>query len=204
MTLGAIARLALLCAPRRSATPVSSGALILGFLVGSWSWTGALAASDPSTSDWSVHARGLGRLMVGMSLDEARQLAGMQLEQEGAPPVPADYCAYYRARVAGKEFHLRTMMNQVNRIEVWSPGFRTRSGVSVGDSIERVKAAHGTELSVEPHHYLWDRDFVLMVLGPHEIDGFAYGVAFVASPVRGVTKVWAGRYDEIRQSEGCL
>jgi hypothetical protein len=56
---------------------------------------------------------------------------------------------------------------------------------------------------VEPHHYLWNQGFVLMVLGPFEIEGLAYGVAFVASPVRGVTEIWAGRYDEIRQSEGC-
>jgi hypothetical protein len=204
MTFGATARLTFLCVPRRSATPFLSGALILGFLLWSWSWTRALAASDQSTADWSVHARGLGRLTVGMSLDDARQLAGIQLEQEGPPPEPADYCTYYRARLAGKEFHIRAMMNQVNRIELWSPGFRTRSGIAVGDSIERVKAVYGKKISVEPHHYLWDRGFVLMVLGPYEIEGLAYGVAFVASPVKGVTKVWAGRYDEIRQSEGCL
>jgi hypothetical protein len=138
-----------------------------------------------------------------MSLDDARQLEGIQLEQEGPPPLPADYCTYYRARLAGKEFRIQAMMNQVNRIELWSPGFRTRSGIAVGDSIERVKAVHGKNISVEPHHYLWDQGVLLMVLGPYEIEGLAYGVAFVASHVRGVTKVWAGRYDEIRQSEGC-
>jgi hypothetical protein len=138
-----------------------------------------------------------------MSLDEVRRTAGIQLEQIGPPPVPADYCTYYRARLAGKEFHIRVMMNQVNRLELWSPGFRTRSGIAVGDSIERVKAVYGKNISVEPHHYLRDQGFVLMVLGPYEIEGLAYGVAFVASPVKGVTEVWAGRYDEIRQSEGC-
>jgi hypothetical protein len=138
-----------------------------------------------------------------MSLDEVRRTAGIQLEQIGPPPVPADYCTYYRARLASKEFYVRVMMNQVNRLELWSPGFRTRSGVAVGDLIERVKAVHGRNISVEPHHYLWDQGFVLMVLGPYEIEGLAYGIAFVASPVKGVTEIWAGRYDEIRQSEGC-
>lgn len=74
---------------------------------------------------------------------------------------------------------------------------------AVGDLIERVKPVHGRNISVEPHHYLWDQGFVLMVLGPYQIEGLAYGITFVASPVKGVTEIWAGRYDEIRQSEGC-
>ena len=203
MTFGATARLAFLCAPRRLAAPLRSGALIFGFLLWSSAWTGALAASDQLRSDWSLHARGLGRLTVGMSLDEVRRTAGIQLEQIGPPPVPGNYCTYYRATLASQEFHIRVMMNQVNRLELWSPGFRTRSGIAVGDSIERVKAVYGKNISVEPHHYLWDQGFVLVVLGPYEIEGLAYGVAFVASPVKGVTEIWAGRYDEIRQSEGC-
>ena len=160
---GAAARLTSLCAPRRLATPLRSGALIfgflliLGFLLWSWSWTGALAASDQLESDWSLHPQGLGRLTVGMSLDEVRRTAGIQLEQIGPPPVPADYCTYYRARLASKEFHVRVMMNQVNRLELRSPGFRTRSGIAVGDSIERVKAVYGKNILVEPHHYLWDQ-----------------------------------------------
>jgi hypothetical protein len=138
-----------------------------------------------------------------MSLDEVRRTAGIQLEQTGPPPAPANYCTYYRARLASREFHVRVMMNQVNRLELRAPGFRTRSGIAVGDSIERVKAVYGKRISVEPHHYLWNQGFVLMVLGPFEIEGLAYGVAFVASPLKGVTEIRAGRYDEIRQSEGC-
>ena len=203
MTFGTTARLACLWAPTRLAGPLRSGALIFWFFFLSSSWTGALNASDQFGADWSLHPRGLGPLTVGMSLDEVGRTAGIQLEQIGPPPVPADYCTYYRASLASKEFRIRVMMNQVNRLEVWSPGFRTRSGIAVGDSIERVKAVYGKNISVEPHHYLWEKGFVLMVLGPYEIDGTAYGVAFVASPAKGVTEMWAGRYDEIRQSEGC-
>jgi hypothetical protein len=95
-------------------------------------------------------------------------------------------------------------MNRVNRIEVTSLGFRAATGVAVGDSIERVKTVYGKSLSIEPHHYLWDQGVVLMVAGPYGIEGVAYGIAFVASPAKGVTGIWAGRYDEIRESEGCL
>lgn len=183
--------------------PLRPGALIFGLLLWSSAWAGAPASSEQLGSDWSLHARGLGQLAVGMGLVEVRRTAGIQLERTGPPPVPADYCTYYRARLAGKEFHIRVTMDQVNRVELWSPGFRTRDGIGVGDSIERVKAVHGKDISVEPHHYRWDQGFVLMVLGPYEIEGLAYGVAFEASAANGVTGIRAGRYDEIRQSEGC-
>ncbi len=201
--LVARARVAFLCASTRLATPLRPGALIFGFLLWSSWTTGALTASDQLSPDWSLHARGLGRLTVGMSLDAVRRTAGVQLEEIGPPPVPANFCTYYRARLASNEFHIRVMMDQVNRLELWSAGIRTGSGIAVGDSIERVKAVHGNDLSIEPHHYLWEQGVVLMVLGPYQIEGQAYGVAFVASPAKGVTQIWAGRYDEIRQSEGC-
>jgi hypothetical protein len=41
------------------------------------------------------------------------------------------------------------------------------------------------------------------VLGPYAISGDAYGVAFLASPSKGVTEIRAGKYANIRESEGC-
>jgi hypothetical protein len=142
-------------------------------------------------------------MTVGLTLTQARQLPGIQLEAIGPPPVPATYCTYFRARLDGQEFRVRVVRDWVDRIEVSSPGFRTLSGIGVGDSIDRVKAAYGGRIAVEPHHYLWDQGYVLMVLGPYTISGDAYGVAFAASPSKGVTEIWAGKYANIRESEGC-
>jgi hypothetical protein len=165
-----------------------------------WLWTASV--SYGAEGEWRLHARGLGRLTVGMTLAQARGFPGVRLEQVGPPPVAATYCTYYVGRVGGEEFRVRVRMDRVDRIEVSSPGFRTLSGVAVGDTIERVKATYA-RITVEPHHYRWDRGDTLMVLGPYEISGDAYGMAFVASPERGVTEIWAGRYGGIRESEGC-
>ena len=181
--------------------PLRQVVLILG--TAAWLRAGAVPASTAEESEWRIHARGLGRLTVGMTMAHARQLPGIQLEELGPPPVPANYCTYFRVRLAGQESRVRAMRDRVDRIEVSSPGFRTLSGIGVGDSIDRVKAAYGERIAIEPHHYLWDRGYVLMVLGPYTISGDAYGVAFVASPSKGVTEIWAGRYANIRESEGC-
>ena len=182
-------------------TPLRRAVVILATAV--WLRAGAVPAWTAADWEWRIHARGLGRLTVGMTMDQARQLPGIHLEELGPPPVPADYCTYFRVRLAGQEFRVRVMGEMVDRLEVSSPGFRTLSGVGVGDSIDRVKAAYGGRIAVEPHHYLWDQGYVLMVLGPYTISGDAYGVAFVASPSKGVTEIRAGKYANIRESEGC-
>ena len=181
--------------PRRQAVPILATAV--------WLWAVAIPASTAAEAEWRIHARGLGRLTVGMTLAEARQLPGIQLEALGPPPVPANYCTYFRVRLAAQEFRVRVMGELVDRLEVSSPGFRTLTGVGVGDSIDRVKEAYGGRIEVEPHHYLWDQGYVLMVLGPYAISGDAYGVAFVASPSKGITEIRAGKYANIRESEGC-
>jgi len=182
-------------------TPLWQVVLILATAVRLWA--GAVPASTAAELEWRIHARGLGRLTVGMTMAQARQLPGIQLEELGPRPVPANYCTYFRVRLVGQECRVRVMRDRVDRIEVSSPGFRTLSGIGVGDSIDRVKAAYTERIAVESHHYLWDRGYVLMVLGPYTISGDAYGVAFVASPSKGVTEIWVGRYTGIRESEGC-
>jgi hypothetical protein len=177
---------------------VRRGALILATIA--WLWPAS--GSPGAEAEWRLHARGLGRLTVGLTLAQARGLPGVRLEPQGPPPVADTHCTYFRGRVAGGEFRVRVMRDRVDRIEISSPGFRTLSGVAVGDSIERVKATYA-RITVEPHHYRWDRGDTLMVLGPYDIAGAAYGMAFVASPDRGVTEIWAGRYEGIRESEGC-
>jgi hypothetical protein len=174
------------------------GVLILATVA--WLWTASV--SHGAEAEWRLHARGLGRLTVGMTLAQARGLPGIQLEPIGPPPVADTYCTYFVGRVAGEEFRVRVRMDRVDRIEVSSRGLRTLSGVAVGDAIERVKATYG-RITFEPHHYRWDRGDTLMILGPYQISGDAYGMAFVASPGRGVTEIWAGRYAGVRESEGC-
>jgi hypothetical protein len=122
-------------------TLLRQGVLIL--ITVPWLWTWTAPVSTVAESEWLLHARGLGRLKVGMTLTQARKLPGIRLEELGPPPVAANYCTYFLGRLVGQEFRVRVKMDRVDRIEVSSPGFRTLSGVAVGDSIARVKAVVG-------------------------------------------------------------
>ena len=164
-------------------------------------WTATSPASD--RSEWRLHARGLGRLVIGMTVEEASRVTDAQFSQVGPPPEPGTFCTHFSGRLAGQEVRMRVIEGRIDRIEVSSPEFPTLSGIAVGDSIERVKQVYGQALSVEPHHYLGDQGVVLMILGPYGSQQTGYGVAFTASPEKGVTAIWVGWYKGIRESEGC-
>ena len=166
-------------------------------------WTLASTASDSTISALHIHAKGLGPLVVGMTVREARALPGVQLDQTGPQPVPDTFCTYYRVRISDQEVKARVIKDRIDRIEVSSPKFSTVGGIRIGDSIDRVKVVYGKKVSIEPHHYLWDQGVVLMVLGPYGNQQNGYGVAFTASPEKGVTEIWVGWYQGIRESEGC-
>jgi hypothetical protein len=164
-----------------------------------------LTATSPASglSAWRLHARGLGRLVVGMTVSEANTISSAQFELAGSPPEPSASCAYYSGRLADREVLLRVIDGRIDRIEVSSQGIMTVSGIAVGDSIERVREVYGSALSVEPHHYLGHQGVVLMVLGPYGSPQTGYGVAFTASPKTGVMEIRVGWYKGIRESEGC-
>ena len=138
-----------------------------------------------------------------MTVAEASGITGIQLEQVGPLPEADTFCTYFNAKILGQLVRARVIQNRIDRIEISSPAFPTLSGIAVGDSIERVKSAYGKSVSVEPHKYLWERGVVLIVLGPFVSRGQKYGVSFTASPDKGVTEIWVGWFEGIRESEGC-
>jgi hypothetical protein len=153
--------------------------------------------------EWQLHTKGLGRITIGMTVEEAGKVSNVKFEQFGLPTVAATFCTYYRGKLATGEIQMRVIKDRIDRIEVSSPGFSTLSGIRVGDPIERVKQIYGKSLSVEPHHYLADQGVLLMVLGPYGNKQTRYGVSFTASPEKGVMEIWVGWYEGIRESEGC-
>jgi hypothetical protein len=167
-------------------------------------WASASAAPDSSGSDLRIHARGIGQLTIGMTVKEAQDLPGVELEQTGPDPEADTFCTYYKIRLAGQEIRARIIKGEIERLEVSTPGIKTLSGIAVGDSIERVRKVYGNKIAVERHHYRWDQGVVLMVLGPFGKQTDPYGVSFTASPENGVTEMWVGRYRGIRESEGCM
>jgi hypothetical protein len=155
-------------------------------------------------SGWHLQAKGLGAIAIGMTVADASKVSDTHFEQIGLPPAPATFCTYFRGQLAGQEIQMRVVSDRIDRIEVSGPGFSTLSGVKVGDSIERVKRIYGKALAVEPDHYSGEHGVLLMVLGPYGKKETGYGVAFTASPDKGVTEIWVGLYSGIRQSEGCF
>ena len=103
---------------------------------------------------------------------------------------------------AATPVRIRVTDDRVDRIEVESGGFATPSGIRVGDPIARVREIYGSQAIEEPHHYLWDRGVVHIVIGPHIIESEDYAIAVIGSEGTGVTEIWSSRHRNIRESEG--
>jgi hypothetical protein len=167
----------------------------------------AVASSAPAEAPWHIHPMGLGPILVGMPVGAVTQSAGVPVLPIGSVEAPDAFgssCNYYSVGVPGQTVRIRVKNGLVDRIEVESPGFATLHGIRVGDPMASVREIHGSAANEEPHHYLWDRGFVHVVVGACAIDNEASAVAFIGSERTGVTEIWSSRCTSIRESEGCL
>ena len=172
-------------------------------------WVFALAASPlaQAADSWRIHANGLGPIQIGMPIGVVARRAGAPVLPIGVVEAPDRFrssCNYYSVDVPGQTVRIRVANDLVDRIEVESKGFATQSGIRVGDPIARVREIYGSKASEEPHHYLWNRGVVHIVVGPFVIENEAYAVAFIGSKRTGVTAIWSSRHRNIRESEGCV
>jgi hypothetical protein len=169
----------------------------------------AIAASPlvQAADWWRIHAKGLGPIQIDMPIGVVAQRAGVRVSPIGVVEASDRFgssCNYYSVDVPGQKVHIRVTNDRVDRIEVESKGFATLSGIRAGDPIARVREIYRSKASEEPHHYLWDRGVVHIVVGPFAIENEAYALAFIGSKRTGVTAIWSSRYSNIRESEGCL
>ena len=147
----------------------------------------------PAQPAWVVSMDGAGPFTPGMSLADARErIPGLE-----APATPAEGCDYASISGRNKEVSFLIVEDKLARIDVITPDVPTDKGIRVGDTEDKVRAAYGSNLTVEPHKYI--EGHYLIVNNPadttvaliFETDGTA------------VTRYRLGTQPVVRWVEGC-
>lgn len=99
-------------------------------------------------SSWTVSPRGIGPLVAGMTVEEARAALGTELTS------PADsQCAYIVPEAGPAGVRFMVVGGHVARVEVHDTTVATSAGAHVGDTEARIEALYRGRLEVAPHKY---------------------------------------------------
>ncbi len=163
----------------------------------------AAVAQAPTFKPLTVQSRmavnGIGPVRIGMSLTKA--IDATQASWKVDFSVDDQDCRYAKPEKAISSLAFMVVGGVVVRAEVSSPGIKTISGVQVGDSEAKVKAAYPGKIKVEAHKY--DPAGHYLIYMPSDPKDAQYRLLFETDG-KVVTSYRAGRVPEVSWIEGCL
>lgn len=143
---------------------------------------------------WTASARGVGPLVAGMTVEEARAALGAELAE------PADSeCSYITPETGPAGVRLMVVGGKVARVEVHDTTVSTTAGVRVGDSEARVKSLYGDRLEVAPQKYTEGH---YLIVRPTPAADSQFRLVFETDSGR-VTTFRAGLLPMVEWVEGC-
>lgn len=155
------------------------------------------AAPPRSGLNAAVSPDGYGPVEVGMPLPQASRALGAEL----VPTTPLDDagCGHVRARGLPAGLVFMVQGGRITRATIMSgSSVRTDRGLGLGDRRVAVERAHGSDLEVEPHHYLGEPAYYLTSWSK----GRERGVRYETDASGAVIEIHAGD-ESIRLVEGC-
>lgn len=146
-----------------------------------------------------LYLNGFGPVRIGMTVNQASNALGIPLK----PMTPHEAGCYYVSPGGQPDSDVAFMVIQdrVARVDVFGPTFQTVTGIHVGDTEERVKAAYQGYLKIEPHHYVNHGHYLIVTPKAATYKGMR--IVFETDG-QVVTMIRAGREPEVMYVEGCL
>jgi hypothetical protein len=153
-----------------------------------------VAVAANAAPAWKLSPEGFGPLKFGMNFDEARR-AGVRGIRPTPPPQGNPQCD--QMLLPGRPgVSLMFVDGVLRRVDIYRAGIRTTRDVTTGDPVRKLRQAYPA-LRAEPHKY--DRNGQYLTLGPdHDV-----GMRFEVGGTK-VTRIYAGRWQEVQLVEGCF
>ena len=153
------------------------------------------ATSGSAAGEWIVTPSGIGRIRVGMTVDELHRVAG----DFPTPPAGAE-CTYVRPAGVPRSVSVMIVNGRVVRIDVDSAGVQSDAGVAVGDSALNANQRYADRITVTPHKYVaGGRYLTVRAVSPADS---TLRIVFESEAGR-ITRFRSGRTPEVEFVEHC-
>lgn len=154
---------------------------------------------QPLNAGSELSVRGIDRVEVGMTVEQASAAAGFPLKPLGGP-FADQQCQYFRPQGAPDGIAFMVVEGTVARIDVIARPVATTTGVVVGQSEADAQRRYDDRLQVSDHKYVTGGHYLTLV--PTDPDDAGYRLV-VETDGTAVTGLRAGRLPEVEYVEGC-
>ncbi|TGK12948.1 hypothetical protein [Leptospira stimsonii] len=153
---------------------------------------------------YKIHIRGVGKILIGMSVVEIEKVTGQKLKLEEDPLVEQNCTFYYFKNSTSNLGFMFTGPAKNNmklaRIYLYKPENETISGIKIGDSLAKLKSVYKEKLEETRGHYT---NYLEYTYKPVDKSDKNYGIIFETDN-KNITSISVGRYPELNLVEGCL
>lgn len=154
-------------------------------------------APDPVTEEDRLRLDGIGRLTVGMTIEEAEEATGRKIRIWDEF---SEQCRQANLSGGPRDLVLMLSYGRVMLIEVWGKSkIKTVSGIAVGSSERDVERVYGSRITREPHPYGGDKGAYLVYTPINETDL----LLIFETDGKKVTSFRSGYEEQVRYIEGC-
>lgn len=150
-------------------------------------------------SDWKLSSDGLGPIHVGMTIKQAQKASGIKFNPVKLDKEQIESCSCYYVSLKGTENLLFMIAdNKIVRINVNSAQFYTTRGAKIGDTETKVLALYDGKLSVEPHHYYTNGNYLTLIQKKQD-----HAIRFETNGDK-ITLIYSGINEYVHQIEDCV
>lgn len=157
-----------------------------------------VASPAPADAPLQLELRGLGPVLVGMTLAEAEAALGRPLVP--LVPPPDEDCAMYAPESGFDGLAFLVARGVVARADVTAGPTATPDGLAIGQTETEAQRRYGGRLEVTPHDYVLGGHYLTLVPEAPADDRFRL---IAETDGTKVTSMRAGRLPEVEFTGGC-
>jgi len=159
-----------------------------------------VVACHQAAGDWQIDADTFGPVRIGMTVKDAEKVTAKEILQEKPGQNVDEACRYAVLKGGPSNVQLMLVYDQIVRIDIRNPAYKTATGVHVGMPIDQAVSLYPNRLKVDKDKYTGYKGGKNLIVIPQD-DKFHKLIIDTDGKI--VTNIRLGKVPEIDYVEGC-